>query len=124
LGTLPGVGGTQRLTRLIGRSKAMDMCLSGRLMDANEAERTGLVSRIVPLDLLIDESIKIAEMIAEKSLPAIMMIKESVNRAYETTLAEGNRFERRLFYAMFSTQDQKEGMTAFIEKRRPNFTDG
>ncbi|MEM7775707.1 MAG: enoyl-CoA hydratase [Pseudomonadota bacterium] len=123
LGVSPGAGGTQRLTRFVGKSKAMDMCLTGRMMDADEAERCGLVSRIVPADQLLDEAIKTAETIAAKSVPIVMMTKESVNRAYETTLAEGVRFERRLFHAMFATDDQKEGMAAFAEKRKPNFTD-
>ncbi|PLX38045.1 MAG: enoyl-CoA hydratase [Hyphomicrobiales bacterium] len=121
LGVMPGAGGTQRLTRLVGKSKAMEMNLTGRLMDAEEAERAGLVSRIIPLDDLVDEAIKVATKIAEFSLPSVMMTKESVNRAYEMTLAEGVRFERRLFHAMFSTEDQKEGMAAFVEKRSPQF---
>ncbi|MFO1350572.1 MAG: enoyl-CoA hydratase [Gammaproteobacteria bacterium] len=117
LGVLPGAGGTQRLTRLIGKSKAMDLCLSGRMMDATEAERAGLVSRIMPTADLLDEALKIAAAIAAKSRPAVYFTKEAVNRAYETSLAEGLRFERRLFYAAFSTEDQKEGMRAFNEKR-------
>ncbi|HTY67462.1 MAG TPA: enoyl-CoA hydratase [Alphaproteobacteria bacterium] len=121
LGILPGSGGTQRLTRFVGKSKAMDLCLTGRMMDAAEAERCGLVSRVVPAAQLIDEAVKAAETIAAKSLPITMMIKESVNRAFETTLAEGVRFERRLFHSAFGTEDQKEGMTAFIEKRPPAF---
>ena len=121
LGVMPGAGGTQRLTRLVGKSKAMEMNLTGRLMDAEEAERAGLVSRILPLDDLLEEAIKVATKIADFSLPSVMMTKESVNRAYETTLAEGVRFERRLFHAMFSTEDQKEGMAAFVEKRSPQF---
>ncbi|WP_120993534.1 enoyl-CoA hydratase [Stutzerimonas urumqiensis] len=121
LGVLPGIGGTQRLTRAIGKAKAMDLCLTGRQMDAEEAERSGLVSRIVPVDKLIDEALEAARQIAEKSLPATMMIKESVNRAFETTLAEGIRFERRVFHAVFATADQKEGMSAFAEKRKPDF---
>ncbi len=121
LGVMPGAGGTQRLTRFVGKSKAMEMCLTGRLMDAEEAERSGLVSRIVPADDLIDEAVKVATKIAEFSLPSVMMTKEAVNRAYETTLTEGTRFERRLFHALFSTEDQKEGMTAFVEKRSPQF---
>ena len=124
IGTLPGSGGTQRLTRFVGKSKAMEMCLTGRMMDALEAERAGLVSRIVPAADLIDEAIKTAENIAKLSLPIVMMAKESVNRAYETSLAEGVRFERRLFHATFATKDQKEGMAAFVEKRQPGFTDG
>lgn len=121
LGVMPGAGGTQRLTKAIGKAKAMDMCLTGRMMDANEAERSGLVSRVVPLADLLGETMKAAEAIAAKSLPAVLMTKETVNRAFETTLAEGLRFERRLFSAMFATADQKEGMAAFIEKRKPAF---
>jgi enoyl-CoA hydratase len=121
LGVMPGAGGTQRLTRFVGKSKAMDMCLTGRMMDAEEAERSGLVSRVVPADRLLDEAQAVAEKIAGFSLPIVMMAKESVNRAYETTLAEGVRFERRLFHAMFATEDQGEGMAAFVEKRTPNF---
>ncbi len=121
LGVMPGSGGTQRLTRIVGKAKAMDMCLTGRMMDAQEAERSGLVSRIVPADKLIDEAMKTAEAIAALSLPIVMMAKESLNRAYETTLAEGVRFERRLFHAMFATRDQKEGMAAFVAKRKPDF---
>jgi enoyl-CoA hydratase len=122
LGVMPGAGGTQRLTRFVGKSKAMEMCLTGRMMDAAEAERSGLVSRIVPLANLLDEALAAAGKIAELSMPIVMMTKESVNRAYETTLAEGMRFERRIFHAMFSTADQKEGMAAFTEKRTPQFT--
>lgn len=121
LGTIPGAGGTQRLTRFVGKSKAMEMCLTGRMMDAEEAERSGLVSRIVPKDQLLDEAIKVATKICEQSRPAVMIAKESVNRAYETTLSEGVRFERRIFHSTFATLDQKEGMQAFIEKRKPNF---
>ena len=121
LGTIPGAGGTQRLTRFVGKSKAMEMCLTGRMMDAQEAERSGLVSRIVPAADLIDEAVKTAQAIAAKSRPAVMIAKESVNRAYETTLAEGIRFERRLFHSTFAMEDQKEGMAAFIEKRQPAF---
>ena len=121
LGTMPGAGGTQRLTRFVGKSKAMEMCLTGRMMDAEEAERSGLVSRIIPADNLLEEAIKVAEKIADFSLPVAMMTKESVHRAYETTLAEGIRFERRLFQSMFATEDQSEGMTAFVEKRKANF---
>ncbi len=121
LGVMPGIGGSQRLTRFVGKSKAMDMCLTGRTMDAAEAERSGLVSRVVPVEALLDEALKAAEKIAGQSLPIAMMTKESVNRAYETTLAEGVRFERRLFHAMFATADQKEGMAAFVEKRKAAF---
>src|SRR5690606_37001275 len=113
LGVMPGMGGSQRLTRFVGKSKAMDMCLTGRMMDAAEAERSGLVSRVVPTGELIEETLKIATKIAEFSLPAVMMTKESVNRAYETTLAEGLRFERRVFHSLFALDDQKEGMAAF-----------
>ncbi len=121
LGVMPGIGGTQRLTRFIGKSKAMEMCLTGRMMDASEAERSGLVSRVVPVAELLSEALKAAETIAEMSLPISMMTKETINRAYETTLAEGVRFERRLFHSMFATADQKEGMAAFVEKRRAKF---
>ncbi|HEV8680598.1 MAG TPA: enoyl-CoA hydratase [Stellaceae bacterium] len=121
LGTMPGAGGTQRLPRFIGKAKAMDLCLTGRMMDAAEAERLGLVSRIVPPDKLLAEAIAVAEKIAALSAPIAMMVKESVNRAFETTLAEGVRFERRLFHATFATEDQKEGMAAFIAKRKPAF---
>jgi enoyl-CoA hydratase len=122
LGTMPGAGGTQRLARLAGKSKAMEMCLTGRMMDAEEAERIGLVSRIVPVAELVEEALKTAETIAGMSRPAVLMIKEAVNRAYESTLSEGIRFERRLFHATFATEDQKEGMAAFAEKRQPDFT--
>jgi len=121
IGVMPGAGGSQRLTRFVGKSKAMDMCLTGRMMDAQEAERSGLVSRIIEADDLIEETMKIAEKIAEFSATAVMMTKESVNRSYETTLAEGVRFERRLFHSLFGTDDQREGMEAFIEKRSANF---
>ncbi|MBD8891897.1 enoyl-CoA hydratase [Roseibium litorale] len=121
LGVMPGAGGTQRLTRFVGKSKAMDMCLTGRMMDAEEAERSGLVSRVVPADELLEEAMKAAEKIAGFSLPIAMMTKESVNRSYETTLAEGVRFERRVFHSMFATEDQKEGMSAFVDKRKPQF---
>lgn len=121
LGVMPGAGGTQRLTRFVGKSKAMEMCLTGRMMSAEEAERSGLVSRVVPADDLLEEALKVAEKIAEFSLPVVMLTKESVNRAYETTLAEGIRFERRVFHATFATEDQTEGMNAFIEKRAPQF---
>jgi enoyl-CoA hydratase len=118
---MPGMGGSQRLTRFVGKSKAMDMCLTGRMMDAAEAERSGLVSRVVPAADVVEEAIKAAEKIAGFSLPAVMMTKEAVNRSYETTLAEGLRFERRVFHSMFALEDQKEGMAAFAEKRAPNF---
>jgi enoyl-CoA hydratase len=121
LGVMPGAGGTQRLTRFVGKAKAMEMCLTGRNMDAAEAERTGLVSRVVPVADLIPEALKAAQAIAGMSLPIVMMTKESVNRSYETTLAEGVRFERRLFHSMFATEDQKEGMAAFVEKRPAQF---
>lgn len=121
IGTLPGAGGTQRLTRAIGKAKAMEMCLTGRQMDAEEAERAGLVARIIPAAELVDEAIKTAEKIASMSQPIAMMAKEGVNRAFETTLAEGIRFERRLFQASFGTEDQKEGMSAFADKRKPDF---
>ena len=123
LGVIPGMGGSQRLTRLVGKSKAMDICLTGRVMDAAEAERAGLVSRIVPAADLQSEVMRAAAKIAEQSLPALMMVKEAVNRAYETTLAEGLAFERRVFHATFATEDQKEGMAAFAEKRKPVFKD-
>ncbi|MBV9044881.1 MAG: enoyl-CoA hydratase [Alphaproteobacteria bacterium] len=123
LGVMPGIGGTQRLTRFVGKSKAMEMCLTGRNMDAAEAERAGLVSRVVPAAELMAEAMKAATKIAEQSIPIVMMTKETVNRAYETTLAEGVRFERRLFHSMFATADQKEGMAAFSDKRKANFTD-
>ena len=122
LGVMPGAGGTQRLTRFVGKAKAMEMCLTGRMMDAAEAERAGLVSRVVPAADLIADAVKTAETIAGMSLPIAMMTKESVNRSYETTLGEGIRFERRVFHAMFATADQKEGMTAFVEKRKPKFS--
>ena len=121
LGVIPGAGGTQRLTRFVGKSKAMEMCLTGRMMDAAEAERSGLVSRVVPLDDLMDEAVATAEKICKLSQPIAMICKEAVNRAYETTLAEGVRFERRLFHSTFSTEDKAEGMAAFIEKREPQF---
>jgi enoyl-CoA hydratase len=121
LGVMPGAGGTQRMARFIGKAKAMDMILTGRMMEAAEAERCGLVSRVVPAGKLLDEAIAAAEKIASYSQPIVMMAKESVNRAFETTLAEGIRFERRLFLSMFATEDQKEGMKAFVEKRKPEF---
>jgi enoyl-CoA hydratase len=123
LGVMPAIGGSQRLTRAIGKAKAMDLCLTGRMMDAEEAERAGLVSRIVPAANLLEEALKIAEIIAAKSLPSLMMTKEAVDRAFEASLAEGLRFERRMFQAMFATHDQKEGMAAFVEKRDPKFSD-
>ena len=121
LGVMPGMGGSQRLARFVGKSKAMDMVLTGRMMDAAEAERCGLVSRVVPAADLLEEALKAAGKIAEFSLPAVIMAKEAVNRSYETTLAEGLRFERRLFHSMFALDDQKEGMAAFVEKRKPDF---
>jgi enoyl-CoA hydratase len=123
IGTIPGSGGTQRLARFVGKSKAMDMCLTGRMMDADEAERCGLVSRKVPAADLMDEALKTANRICELSKPIIMMAKEAVNQAFETNLAEGVRFERRLFHSTFATEDQKEGMAAFAEKRQPQFKD-
>jgi enoyl-CoA hydratase len=121
LGVMPGMGGSQRLTRFVGKSKAMDMCLTGRMMDAAEAESSGLVARVVPAAELLDETLKAAAKIASFSLPAVIMTKEAVNRSYETTLSEGLRFERRVFHSMFALEDQKEGMAAFAEKRSPNF---
>jgi enoyl-CoA hydratase len=121
LGVLPGMGGTQRLTRAVGKAKAMELCLTGRLMDAAEAESAGLVARVVPQSGLLDEALKVATQIAEMSLPAAMMVKESINRAFEVSLAEGVRFERRVFHAAFATEDQKEGMSAFIGKRPAQF---
>jgi len=117
LGVLPGAGGTQRLTRAVGKAKAMELCLTGRMMDAEEAERAGLVARIVPADQFLEETMKTAEKIASMSRPAVLMNKEAVNQAFETTLAQGIRFERRLFQSSFGTEDQKEGMAAFAEKR-------
>ena len=121
LGVIPGIGGTQRLTRAIGKAKAMDLVLTGRMMDATEAERAGLVARIVPAASLMDEVMKIAETIASMSLPSLLAAKESVNCALETSLAEGIRFERRIFHGLFATADQKEGMAAFVAKRAPKF---
>src|SRR5258706_12179629 len=121
LGVMPGAGGTQRLARFTSKAKAMDLCLTARMMDAQEAERAGLVSRVVPLDKLLEEALAVGSRIAGYSLPVVMMIKESVNRAYETTLSEGVLFERRLFHSQFALEDQKEGMAAFIEKRKPVF---
>ena len=121
LGTFPGAGGTQRLPRAVGKAKAMDLCLTARMMDAAEAERAGLVSRVVPAGKLMEEAMAVAEKIASFSLPVAMMAKEAINRAYETTLSEGVRFERRMFHATFALDDQKEGMAAFVEKRKPKF---
>ncbi len=121
LAIMPGTGGTQRLARFIGKAKAMDMILTGRMMEADEAERCGLVSRVVPADQLMEEALNAAGKIASFSQPIVMMAKETVNRAYETTMEEGIRFERRLFLSMFATEDQKEGMKAFVEKRKPEF---
>lgn len=123
LGVLPGMGGTQRLTRAVGKAKAMELCLTGRLMGAEEAERAGLVARVVPQAELLDEALKVAAVIASKSIPMTMMVKESVNRAFEVNLTEGVRFERRVFHAAFATEDQKEGMAAFIAKREAQFKD-
>jgi enoyl-CoA hydratase len=122
LGIIPGIGGTQRLTHAVGKAKAMDMILTGRMMDAAEAERSGLVSRVVPAASLMEEATKVAETIAALSEPSLIAAKEAVNRSFETSLAEGVRFERRTFHALFATKDRKEGMTAFIEKRPPRFT--
>ncbi len=122
LGVLPGIGGTQRLTRALGKAKAMEMCLTGRQMDAAEAERAGLVARVLPVDNLLEETLKTAQTIAAKSLPSTVMIKEAINRVFETSLSEGVRFERRIFHSIFATHDQKEGMNAFVEKRPPNFS--
>ncbi len=121
LGIIPGAGGTQRLPRAVSKAKAMDMCLTARMMDAQEAERAGLVSRIVPADQLLTEALSAAKTIASMSLPIVMMVKESINTAYETSLSEGVHFERRLFHATFATDDQKEGMAAFVEKRPEQF---
>ncbi|HEY6992404.1 MAG TPA: enoyl-CoA hydratase [Xanthobacteraceae bacterium] len=121
LGVIPGIGGTQRLTRAVGKAKAMDLILTGRMMDADEAERSGLVARVVPVASLMDEAMKAAETIAAMSLPSVLAAKEAVNRGFETSLAEGVRFERRVFHALFATKDQKEGMAAFVEKRPPKF---
>ena len=121
LGVMPGIGGSQRLTRFVGKSKSMEMCLTGRMMDAEEAERSGLVSRVVPADDLVEEAVKTAEKIAGMSRPVTALTKEAVNRSYETTLGEGIRFERRLFHSLFVLEDQKEGMSAFIDKRKPSF---
>ena len=122
LGVMPGAGGTQRLIRQVGKAKAMEMCLTGRLMDAVEAERANLVARVVPAASLLEEAMKTANAIASMSLLAAMMTKETINRAYETTLSEGTRFERRVFHSQFAFADQTEGMAAFVEKRKPKFT--
>ena len=121
LGVMPGAGGTQRLTRAVGKAKAMELCLTGRMMGAEEAERAGLVARVLPAAELLPEAIKTAQRVAAMSTPAVLSVKDAINRAFETSLAEGVRFERRAFHALFSTHDQKEGMTAFIEKRSPSF---
>ena len=122
LGIIPGAGGTQRLPRAVSKAKAMDLCLTGRMMDAAEAERAGLVSRVVSVEQCLVEAIEAATIIASYSAPSVMMAKESINRAFESTLADGMLFERRLFHSLFATDDQKEGMAAFVEKRKPNFT--
>lgn len=121
LGIIPGAGGTQRLPRAVSKAKAMDLCLTGRMMDAAEAERAGLVSRVVPAERCLDEAIEAATVIAAYSIPSVMMAKESINRAFEGGLSEGMLFERRMFHSLFATEDQKEGMTAFVEKRKPAF---
>ncbi|MGA9601522.1 MAG: enoyl-CoA hydratase [Methylocystis sp.] len=121
LGVMPGAGGTQRLTRAVGKAKAMELCLTGRMMGAEEAERAGLVARILPAAELLPDAIKTAQRVAAMSTPAVLSVKDAINRAFETSLAEGVRFERRAFHALFSTHDQKEGMTAFVEKRSPSF---
>lgn len=121
IGIVPGAGGSQRLARFVGKAKTMEMCLTGRMMDAAEAERSGLVSRVVPIAQLEDEAMKVANRICELSRPAIMLAKEAVNRAFETTLAEGVRFERKVFHSLFATEDRQEGMAAFVEKRKPQF---
>ncbi len=121
LGVIPGIGGTQRLTRAVGKSKAMEMNLTGRMMDAAEAERANLVARVVPLASLMDEAMKTAETIASMSLPSVLLAKEAINRSFEVPLAEGIRFERRVFHSLFATEDQKEGMKAFVEKRKPEW---
>lgn len=122
LGIIPGAGGTQRMPRAVSKAKAMDLCLTGRMMDAAEAERAGLVSRVVPADRCLDEALEAATVIAAYSSPSVMMAKESINRAFEGSLSEGMLFERRMFHSLFATDDQKEGMAAFVEKRKPNFT--
>jgi enoyl-CoA hydratase len=121
LGVIPGIGGTQRLTRAVGKAKAMDLILTGRMMDAGEAERSGLVARVVPAGMLMEEAMAVADTIATMSLPSVLAGKEAVNRAFESSLAEGVIFERRIFHALFATEDQKEGMQAFVEKRKPQW---
>jgi enoyl-CoA hydratase len=121
IGVIPGIGGTQRLVRAIGKAKAMEMILTGRMMDAAEAERSGLVTRVVPADKLMDEAMKVADTIANMSLPSVLAAKEAINAAFESSLAEGIRFERRIFHSLFATEDQKEGMKAFVEKRPPKW---
>jgi enoyl-CoA hydratase len=121
LGIIPGAGGTQRLPRAVGKAKAMDLVLTGRMMDVQEAERAGLVSRIVPADKLLEEAVAAAQAIADFSRPSVMAAKEAINRAYEAPLSEGMLFERRMFHSLFATEDQKEGMKAFVEKRKPDF---
>jgi enoyl-CoA hydratase/carnithine racemase len=123
LGVIPGIGGTQRLVRAVGKAKAMDMCLTGRMMDAAEAEKAGLVARVVPAEKLVEEALAAAQTIAGYSKPSLMICKEAINRGFESTLTEGVRFERRVFHSLFATADQKEGMAAFIEKRPAKFTD-
>ena len=122
LGVIPGAGGSQRLTRFVGKSKSMEMCMTGRMMDAAEAERSGLVSRVLPTEELLDEALAVAAKIADLSRPALYVLKESVNRSYEVPMDEGVRFERRVFHSLFAFDDQTEGMEAFVEKRTPNFT--
>jgi len=124
LGIIPGAGGTQRLTRAVGKAKAMEMILTGRMMDAAEAERANLVARVVPNEQVVAEAVKVGEKIAALSAPSVAIAKEAVNRAFETTLSEGVRFERRVFHSLFATADQKEGMAAFAEKRKPAFRNG
>jgi enoyl-CoA hydratase len=121
LGVIPGIGGTQRLTRAVGKAKAMDLILTGRMMDAAEAEKSGLVARVVPAANLMEEAMKVAETIANYSLPSVLAGKEAINRAFESGLSEGMAFERRIFHSLFATQDQKEGMKAFVEKRKPEW---
>ncbi len=124
LGVMPGMGGSQRLTRLVGQAKAMEMCYTGRLMGAEEAERSGLAARVIPADELLDEALKTADTISNMSLPALMSIRDAIRRTQEIPLTEGVRFERRVFHALFATKDQKEGMAAFVEKREPRFVNG